>query len=82
MITGCKIDWKAGKDVTLTTVKVLALPFYTAIFVVLISARVLFILKVKTISGKKGKSGVSPKKITKEVSFKVRLKGCPPSNES
>ena len=38
VITGCKIDWKAGKDVTLTTVKVLALPFYTAIFVVLISA--------------------------------------------
>jgi len=41
--TGCPIDWKAGKDVTATTVK------------------------VKTLSGKKGKSGVSPKKITKEV---------------
>merc|ERR1712107_81339 len=41
--TGCTIDWKAGKDVTATTVK------------------------VKTLSGKKGKSGVSPKKITKEV---------------
>merc|ERR1711972_853102 len=41
--TGCTIDWKAGKDVTATTVK------------------------VKTLSGKKGNSGVSPKKITKEV---------------
>jgi len=41
--TGCTVDWKEGRNVTLTTVK------------------------VKTLAGKKGKTGSPKKRITKEV---------------